>query len=44
MTLPGDKQPIEAWPADRDQGLPPMCGPVSVTDWFHGGAPGVSPN
>jgi hypothetical protein len=44
ITLPGDKQPIEAWPADRSQGLPPVCGPVSVTDWSHGGAPGVSPN
>jgi len=39
ITLPGDDDPAqaEAW-------LPPVCGAVSVTSWFFGGAPGVAPN
>jgi hypothetical protein len=41
VTLPGDDQPVEAWPEDRAAGLPPVCGAVSVTSWYFGGAPGV---
>jgi hypothetical protein len=33
----GDRAEAEAW-------LPPVCGAVSVTSWFFGGAPGVAPN
>jgi Protein of unknown function (DUF4232) len=44
VTLPGDDQPVEAWPPDKAMGLPPVCGAVSVTSWFFGGAPGVVPN
>ena len=44
VTLPGDTDAVEAWPEDKKQGLPPVCGAVSVTSWFFGGAPGVTPN
>ncbi|HEV7650716.1 MAG TPA: DUF4232 domain-containing protein [Actinophytocola sp.] len=44
VTLPGDKEAVEAWPEDKQLGLPPVCGPVTVTSWYSGGAPGVAPN
>lgn len=44
VTLPGDTEPVDAWPAERQAGLPPVCGAVEVTAWAAGGAPGVPPN
>jgi uncharacterized protein DUF4232 len=41
VTLPGDDDAIEAWPPDKQAGLPPVCGAVQVTSWDFGGAPGV---
>lgn len=39
LTLPNDTEPIamEAW-------LPPVCGTVSVTPWYFGGAGAAAPN
>jgi hypothetical protein len=44
VTMPGDSATVEAWPAIPDTTLPPVCGPVEVTFWVPGGAPGVAPN
>lgn len=34
VTLPGDTQPVEAWPMNREDGLPAVCGAVTVTPWW----------
>lgn len=41
VTLPGDDAPVEAWPAEREQGLPAVCGAVIISPWAAGGAPGA---
>jgi len=39
VMLSGDDDVVEAWHPDRQQGLPPVCGAVTVTSWLAGGVP-----